>query len=55
MLNIKCSFNFLLPKIKFNLTVQSVPITTKGVSSNPARSEVFSIQHYVINIISDLR
>jgi len=28
--------------------VQSVPITTKVVSSNPVHGEVYSIQHYVI-------
>jgi hypothetical protein len=36
-------------------TVQSVPITTKVVSSNPAPGEVYSIQHYVIKFASDLR
>jgi hypothetical protein len=35
--------------------VQSVQITTKFVSSNPAYSEVCSIQHYVIKFVSDLR
>jgi hypothetical protein len=35
--------------------VQSVPITTKVVCSNPADGEVFSIQHYVIKFVSDLR
>ena len=34
--------------------MQSVPITTNGVSSNPAHGEVYSIQHYVINFVSDL-
>ena len=33
----------------------SVPITTKLVSSNPERGEVYSIQHYVIKFVSDLR
>jgi hypothetical protein len=37
------------------LPVQSVPITTKVVSSNPARGEVYSIQHFVIMMVSDLR
>ena len=32
-----------------------VPITTKVVSSNPAHSEVFLIQHYVIKFVSDLQ
>ena len=35
--------------------VQSVPITTTVVSSNPVNSEVYLIQHYVIKFVSDLR
>ena len=35
--------------------VQSVPITTNVVSSNAAPGEVYSIQHYVIKFVSDLR
>ena len=34
--------------------MQSVHITTKVVSLNPAHGEVYSIQHYVIKFISDL-
>jgi hypothetical protein len=34
--------------------LQSVPITTKVVSSNPIHDDVYSIQHYVIKFISDL-
>ena len=30
-------------------------ITTKGVSSNPAHGQLYSIQHYVIQFVSDLR
>jgi hypothetical protein len=30
------------------LIMQSVPITTNVVSSNPAHGEVYSIQHFVI-------
>ena len=37
------------------LSMQSVHITTKIVSSNPAHGEVYSIQHYVIMFVSDLR
>ena len=37
------------------LPVQSVPSTTKFVSSNPADNEVYSIQYYVIKFVSDLR
>jgi hypothetical protein len=35
--------------------VQSVPVTNKVVSSNPVHGEVYSIQHYVIKLVSDLR
>jgi hypothetical protein len=35
--------------------MQSVPITTKVVSSNPAHGEVYSMQRYVIKFVSDLR
>ena len=31
--------------------VQSVPITTKVVSSNTFHGEVYSIQHYVIKFV----
>jgi hypothetical protein len=34
--------------------MHSVPITTNIVSSNPAHGEVYSIQHYVIEFVSDL-
>jgi hypothetical protein len=34
---------------------QSVPITTKLVSLNPAHGEVYLIQHYVIKFVIDLR
>ena len=35
--------------------MQSVPITTKVVSSNPAHGEMYSIQHYMIKFVIDLR
>jgi len=41
--------------VDFQLPVQSVLIITKVVSSNHANGEVYSIQHYVINFVSDLR
>jgi len=41
--------------LDLHLPVQSVPITTKVVSSNPVHGEVYSIQHYVIKFVSDLR
>ena len=39
----------------FQLPVQSVPITTNVVSSNSVHGEVYSIQHYVIKFVSDLK
>ena len=41
--------------VDIQLPVQSMPITTKVVSSNLAHGEVYSIQHYVIKFVSDLR
>jgi hypothetical protein len=41
--------------VELYLTVQSVPITTKVVSSNLIHGEVYSIQHFVIKLVSDLR
>ena len=35
--------------------VQSVDITTKVASSNPAHGEVYSMRHYVIMLVGDLR
>ena len=35
--------------------MQSAPIATEVVSSNPAHGEVYSIQHYVIKFVNDLR
>jgi hypothetical protein len=35
--------------------MQSVPITTKVVISNPTHGKVYSIQHYVIKFMSDLQ
>jgi hypothetical protein len=41
--------------LNLQLPMQSVPIATKGVSSNPVDGEVHSTQHYVIEFVSDLR
>ena len=41
--------------VYLQLHVQSVPITAKVVSSNPAKGEVYSMQLYVIKFVSDLR
>ena len=35
--------------------MQSVPITTNVVSSNPVHDEVYSIQHYVLKFVNDSR
>jgi hypothetical protein len=35
--------------------IVTVPITFKVVSLNPVHGEVYSIQHYVIKLVSDLR
>ena len=36
------------------VAMESVPITTNIVSSNPAHGEMYLIQHYVIKLVSDL-
>ena len=41
--------------LDLQLPVQSVTITTKDVSSNPVHDEVYSMQHYVIKFVRDLR
>ena len=45
----------MLSFINLQLPVQSMLITTKIVSSNHAHGEVYSMQHYVIKFVSDLR
>jgi hypothetical protein len=35
--------------------MQSMPITTKVVTSNVTHGEVYSIHHYVIKLVSDLQ
>ena len=42
-------------QLDLQLHVESVPITTNVVSSSPARGEVYLIQHYLIEFVSDLR
>jgi hypothetical protein len=39
--------------LDLQLLMQSVPITTKVESLNPAHDEVYSIKHYVIKFVSD--
>jgi hypothetical protein len=41
--------------LDLQLTMQSVPIFTEVVSSNPAHGEMYLIQHYEIKFISDLQ
>jgi hypothetical protein len=41
--------------LDLQLPVQSVHIATKVMSSNPVHGEAYSIQHYVITFVSDLR
>jgi hypothetical protein len=48
--------DFIVDKVfVFLLPVQSVPITTEVLSSNPTHDEVYLIQHYVIKFVSDLQ
>jgi hypothetical protein len=42
-------------QLDLQLHMKSVSITTEGVSSNPTTGEVYSIQHYVIKFVSDMR
>ena len=42
-------------ELDLQLPVQSVPITTNVVNSNIVHGEMYSIQHYVIKFVSDLR
>ena len=46
--------NEKLWQLDLQLPVQSVPITTKVVSSNPVQGEVYSIQQQVIKFVSDI-
>jgi hypothetical protein len=41
--------------VELQLSVQSMPITTNVVSSNPVHGEVYSVQHHVIKFVIDLR
>jgi hypothetical protein len=42
-------------QLDLQLSLKTMPITTKVVSSNRVHGEVYSIQHYVIKFVSDLR
>ena len=39
-------------KLDLQLPVQSVPITTKVMSSNPVHGDVYSIQYYVRQLLA---
>jgi hypothetical protein len=41
--------------LDLQLPVQSVHVTTNVVSSNPVHVKVYTIHHYVIKFVSDLR
>ena len=47
--------SWLYGNLIYNYLSQSVPIIAKVVGSNPAHGEVYSMQHYVIKLVSDLR
>ena len=49
-----CIYICLLP-VWVVVVVQSVPITTNVLNLNSAHGEVYSIQHYVLMFVSDLR
>ena len=53
-LSIIVSFVTIATSINY-LCNQCMPITTKVVSSKPVHGEVYSIQHYVIKFVSNLR
>ena len=56
LLNSKGDFVVVIVwQLDLQLPVQSVPITTNVVSSNPTHGEVYSIQNYVIKFVSDFR
>ena len=40
-------------QLDLQLPMQSVPITTSVLSSNPTHHEVYLIQHYVIKVAAD--
>ena len=42
-------------KLDLQLPMQSVPITTNVLSSNPAIGDVYPIQHHMMKFVSALR
>ena len=49
------AYRNLTTKLVEEVRYQSLPITTKFVSLNHDYGKVYSIQHYVISFVSDLR
>jgi hypothetical protein len=45
----------IILQLGLQLPMQLVPITAKVVCSNPAHGKVYSMQHYVMKFVSDLR
>ena len=50
-----CFNTFLIRVISLQVPSQSVPIIRNVVSLNSLPDEVYSIQHYVIKLVSDLQ
>ena len=42
-------------ELDLQLPVQSVHVMIKVVSSNPTHSEIYSIQHYAIRFVNNVR
>ena len=53
-MDLKYNINERLKICNLQLPMQSVPNTTEVVSLNSANGKVYSLQHCVINIVSDL-
>jgi hypothetical protein len=54
--NSRCGHDHMIVhKLDLQLPVQSVPIITEVVSSNTVHGEAYSMQHYLIKFVSDLR
>ena len=45
----------IVRKLDLQMPVQSMHITISAVSSNTAHGVMYSIQHYVIQLVSDFR
>ena len=45
----------IVRKLDLQLTLQSVPISSKVVGSNPENGEMYSMQHYMLKFDIDLR